>query len=136
MEKIKKLLLKYKEAIMYLIFGVLTTAVNWVVYFPLTKLTPIHYQAANVISWIAAVVFAYFTNREFVFLSKNKNKIIEFIKFTSGRIFSLLAEMAVLFLLIEIIAFHEDMSKIFGQVIVVILNYIISKVFVFKNDEK
>ena len=77
MEKIKKLLLKYKEAIMYLIFGVLTTAVNWVVYFPLTKLTPIHYQAANVISWIAAVVFAYFTNREFVFLSKNKNKIFE-----------------------------------------------------------
>ncbi len=136
MEKIKNLLFKYKEAILYLIFGVLTTAVNWVVYFPLTKLTPIHYQVATVISWIAAVVFAYFTNREFVFLSKNKNKIMEFIKFTSGRIFSLLAEMAVLFLLIEIIAFHEDMSKIFGQVIVVILNYIISKVFVFKNDEK
>lgn len=136
MERIKKLLLKYKEAILYIIFGVLTTAVNWVVYFPLTKLTSIHYQAANVISWIAAVVFAYFTNREFVFLSKNKNKIAEFIKFTSGRVFSLLAEMAVLFLLIEIIDFHEDMSKIFGQVIVVILNYIISKVFVFKNYEK
>ncbi len=136
MEKIKKLLLKYKEAILYLIFGGLTTAVNWVVYFPLTKLTPIHYQAANVISWIAAVVFAYFTNRIFVFESKNKNKTAEFLKFTSGRVFSLLAEMALLFILIDGVHFHEDLSKIVGQVIVVILNYIISKVFVFKNDEK
>ncbi len=136
MEKIKKLLIKYKEAILYLIFGALTTAVNWAVYFPLTKLTPIHYQAANVISWIAAVVFAYFTNRKYVFESKNENKTAEFVKFTSGRVFSLLAETALLFILIDVVHFHEDLSKIGGQVIVVILNYIISKVFVFKNDEK
>lgn len=136
MEKLKKLWKKYKEAILYLIFGVLTTAVNWIVYFPLTKLTPVHYQIANVISWIAAVLFAYFTNRTFVFESKNKNKLAELAKFIGGRIFSLLAETALLFILIDLIKFNEDLSKIGGQVIVVILNYIISKVFVFKKDEK
>ena len=136
MEKLKKLWSKYREAILYLIFGGLTTAVNWVVYFPLTKFTPLHYQIANVISWIAAVVFAYFTNRKYVFESKNTNKVAEFAKFTGARVFSLLAEMAVLFILISVLRFNGDLSKIFGQVIVVILNYIISKVFVFKKHEK
>ena len=135
MNKLKELYKKYREYIMYLIFGGLTTVVNWVIYFPLTNILHIHYQIANVIAWVCAVVFAYFTNRAWVFESKNKNKIIEFAKFTSGRIFSLLAEMALLFVLIDLIKFNENISKIAGAVVVVVLNYILSKVFVFKEKK-
>ncbi len=133
---IKNLYNKYREYIMYLVFGVLTTVVNWVIYFPLTNIFHIHYQIANVIAWICAVVFAYFTNREWVFESKNKNKALEFIKFMSGRVFSLLAEMALLFVLIDLISVNENLSKILGAVVVVVLNYIVSKVFVFKDKKE
>ena len=82
MDKIKELYKKYKEIINYLIFGVLTTLVSLVVYYAsvLTFLNPensIQLQIANILSWIAGVTFAYFTNRKYVFESKEKNKLKE-----------------------------------------------------------
>ena len=80
MEKIKELYLKHKEIINYLIVGVLTTVVSLAVYYIstftfLNAENPIQMQIANILSWIAGVTFAYFTNRKFVFESKNKNKV-------------------------------------------------------------
>ena len=82
----KELFNKYKEIIMYLIFGVLTTVISLIVYYALTYtiLNPnnsIYLQIANILSWIAGVLFAYFTNRKYVFESKNENKLKEFISF-------------------------------------------------------
>ncbi len=71
MKKIKELLLKYKEVIMYLIFGVATTLVNWIVYSLLMKISAINMTVSNAIAWFVAVVFAYITNKLFVFESKS-----------------------------------------------------------------
>lgn len=79
----KKLIQKNKEVIMYLIFGVLTTLVNIVVYYILNDLLHIHYMVANVIAWIASVLFAYITNRKYVFESNGDSIIQEFSKFVS-----------------------------------------------------
>ena len=86
MEKIKELYIKYKEIINYLIFGVLTTVISLIVYYltVLTFLDPenaIQLQIANILSWIAGVTFAYFTNRKYVFKSKEKNMLKEAAKF-------------------------------------------------------
>ena len=71
MKKIKELLLKYKEVIMYLIFGVATTLVNWIVYSLLMKTSVVNMTVSNAIAWFTAVVFAYITNKLFVFESRS-----------------------------------------------------------------
>ena len=77
MKKIKRLLLKYKEVIMYLIFGVATTLVNWVVYSLLMKTSAVNMTISNAIAWFTAVVFAYITNKLFVFESKSCGRSVE-----------------------------------------------------------
>ena len=91
--KIKGLLKKYKEIVLYLIFGVLTTLISLVTYFLLTNSllipsNPIYLQIANIISWIISVTFAYFTNRKYVFNSKN-SKLKEITKFYTSRILNI-----------------------------------------------
>ena len=94
-----------------------------------------HYVIANILSWIIAVIFAYITNRLFVFKSKNQNKFNEFIKFTGSRVTTLLVETAFLYLLIDLINFDEFWSKVIGQIVVLILNYVLSKLLVFKTKK-
>ncbi len=138
MNKIIELFKKYKEVIMYLIFGGLTTVVSLGTYYGIRFIIPsLHYQAANAISWVFAVAFAYITNRLFVFDDKSHTStgiIREIISFVGGRIFSLLAEMAVMYIFVDLLTLNDKIMKIVAQVIVVILNYIISKLFVFKKD--
>lgn len=139
MDKIIKLFKKYKEVIMYLIFGGLTTVVSLGTYYCLRFVLPsLHYQIANTISWVFAVAFAYITNRLFVFDAKShtgKGILREIISFVGGRVFSLLAEMAVMYIFVDLLSLNDKIMKIVAQVIVVILNYIISKLFVFKKDK-
>ena len=138
MNKLKGLFTKYRELILYVFFGGLTTAVNWIIYFPLVNWLHVHYQIANVIAWIAAVLFAFLTNKSLVFSSRDwsaKVVFTELPKFAGGRVFSLLVEMGLMFLLVDIARFNENIVKIIVAVIVVILNYIVSKLFVFKNDK-
>lgn len=127
---------KNEELWNYLIVGGLTTLVAIVSYGIFNRTFNIHYVPANVLSWILAVIFAYFTNRWIVFRSKNENKVKEFIKFSSSRVVTLLVETGLLFILIDLIYVDEVISKIIGQIVVLVLNYIISKLIVFKKSVK
>ena len=133
-----KMLNKHREVIMYLIFGVLTTLISLLVYYGLvyTVLNPedaIQLQVANIISWVAGVTFAYFTNRKYVFESKNKNKLKEAGSFVLARVATLVMDMAIMFLGVTILAFNDKIIKIISQVVVIVSNYIFSKIFVFKK---
>ena len=138
--KIKELYLKYKEIINYLIVGGLTTLISIIVYYVcvLTFLNPeipIQLQIANILSWIAGVTFAYFTNRKFVFESKNPNKIKEATKFVGSRITTLLLDMFVMYIGVTVLKFNDKIMKIIAQILVIVGNYIISKLFVFKKEK-
>ena len=141
MDKIKDLYLKYKEIINYLIFGVLTTVVSLVTYYicVYTFINPeeaVQLQIANVISWIFGVAFAYVTNRKFVFESNEKNKIKEASKFVTSRIATLLMDMAIMFIGVTLLKFNDKIIKLVSQVVVIIANYLLSKIIVFNKGEK
>ena len=124
----------------YLIVGFLTTIVSLVTYFVCTYtfLDPnveIELQIANVISWIFAVTFAYFTNRIFVFKSKEVNMVKEASKFVGSRILSLLMDMLTMFIIVSVLHSNDKIGKLVSQVIVTVANYFLSKLLVFKKSK-
>mgnify|MGYP002860757218 CR=1 FL=1 len=126
-----------RETVTYLIFGVLTTVVNWVVYYGLTLLG-VNYLASQVIAWVAAVIFAYLTNRRYVFQSRVTDAagvLKEFFLFVGARVLSFLIETLILWLFVEKAGFSELIVKIPASVLTVILNYLFSKLFIFKKKE-
>lgn len=130
---IKKIL--SKEVIFYAIFGVLTTLVNILIFY-LLSLTGLNENLANIIAIISAVLFAYFTNRKFVFNSNAftfNDKLKEFYKFIVGRAFTMIIEILGFYLLFNIINIQELISKLVISIIVIILNFFISKFFAFKK---
>lgn len=134
----KDLFNKYREIIMYLIFGVLTTVVSLVTYYLLvyTILNPnnaIQLQIANIISWIASVTFAYLTNRSIVFQSKNKNKLKEASNFVVTRLATLFMDMFIMFVGVTLLKGNDKLLKLISQVVVIVSNYVFSKLFVFKK---
>ena len=141
LQKIKKLYEKYKELINYVIVGFLTTVVALATYYicVFTFLNPenaLELQIANVLSWIAGVAFAYFTNRKYVFNSNNPNKLKEAAMFTLSRLVTLVLDMLIMGLGVSILKFNDKIVKLISQVVVVIGNYIFSKLFVFKKADK
>lgn len=136
MEKVKKVL--NREVIFYLIFGVLSTIINLGSFYILNTLLFVNENLANFIAIILAVLFAYFTNKDLVFHSEVKtfkDKIIQFLKFMSGRAFTLAVEFFGGLLLFKI-PIPNMITKTFLTVIVVILNYFISKYFAFNSKSK
>lgn len=136
---IKQLYEKYKEIIKYAIVGGLTTLVSLVSYYicVVTFLNPynsLQLQIANVISWICAVTFAYFTNRKFVFESRN-NRISEMVKFVGARVTTLLIDMICMALFVSVWKINDKISKIMVQFIVFVLNYVFSKFIVFRKND-
>ena len=168
MEKIKALLEKHKEIIMYLVFGVLTTFVGWAVYFGVmlvgrsvleipAEVTSggeyfVLYTAAQVIQWVAAVLFAFFTNRKWVFTDADHAKGSawkQLLRFAGSRVATFFMDLIVTYLLIH--ALHpfidpdtapyllgikldaELWAKIISSVLVIIANYFLSKLFVFQK---
>ena len=134
----KQLWNKYRELIRYLIVGVLTTVVSLGTYYICveTFLNPeaaIELQIANVISWVAAVTFAYVANRIYVFESKNQNILSEIALFFTARVGSLLLDMGIMFVLVTIMGVNDKIAKLEVQVIVTVANYILSKLFVFRK---
>ena len=136
---------KYKEIINYLIFGVLTTVVSlgikYALLFTILKASnAIELQISVIISWIGAVLFAYFTNRIFVFKSQNKNKLKEFISFIIARISTLLLEMLIMWFFVTLLKLNSNLYVIIftliSQAAVIIGNYVFSKLFVFKKADK
>ena len=138
MKQVKELYLKYKELINYLVFGVLTTVVSLAVYYisVFTFLNPenaIQLQIANILSWIAGVTFAYFTNRKFVFESKENNKLKEAGKFVLARVITLVMDMIIMWLGVTVLHLNDKIIKLVSQVVITVSNYIFSKIFVFKK---
>jgi putative flippase GtrA len=136
--KIKKLK-KYQEIINYLIIGVLTTIVSLAIYYLLvyTILNPENFlqlQVANVLSWIGSVLFAYITNRKFVFQSQSREVTKEFASFIGSRLLTLLADMLIMFLGVTLLHFNDKIVKLLSQFVVIAANYILSKCFVFKKN--
>ena len=138
MEKFKVLIKKLfsREVILYGIFGVLTTVINLVTFYILTHLG-IEENLSNIIAIIIAVLFAYFTNRKLVFNSTAvtfKENLKEFYKFILGRAFTMILEIAGFYLLFNILGIQEFISKLIVTIIVIILNFFISKFFAFKKS--
>jgi len=128
-----ELIKKNKEIIMYGIFGVLTTLVNIFVYFILVRVFNFHYLISTIISWIISVLFAYFTNKKYVFESKGNNYLKEIFAFIGFRILSGIIEIVLMYLFVDTLTFDDLISKVITNIVVVLLNYIFSKLFVFKN---
>ena len=138
---VKEILKKYREIISYLVVGGLTTVVSLGVYYAcvftfLDPDKPVQLQIANIISWIAAVTFAYFTNRRFVFESKNENMLKEATAFFAARIGTLLMEMGIMFVSVTWLGFNDKIMKLVVQIIIIVANYIFSKFLVFSKKEK
>lgn len=138
METIKILWNKYKEIINYLIFGVLTTIVNYISYIILTKVCNIDYLVSTVIAQVIAIIFAYITNKIFVFQSKNLSKkefLKEMFSFFGFRILSLFLDMGFMYIFVDILHLNDVIMKLVSNVLIVIANYIFSKLFIFKKKE-
>ena len=140
MEKIKELYLKYKEIINYLIFGGLSTIVNFVSYLITAKVFGIDEVISSGISWFCAVLFAYITNKLFVFESKTENikaVLIEMGSFFLARIVSgILCDVGTFALMVKVFNINDVFAKIVTQIMVVIVNYIFSKLIIFKKKEQ
>ena len=145
MQKIKEIYFKYKEVINYLIFGILTTVVSLAVKYLLLftifdASNALELQVAVIISWIAACLFAYITNRIWVFESKSKKIIKEMITFFVARLSTLGLEMLIMFIFVTALGLNSDIWVIVwtlvSQVLVIVGNYILSKLIVFKNKKK
>ena len=131
---IKKILTK--EVILYVFFGVLTTLVNFISFYFFSTILNLEENLSNIFSIFIAILFAYFTNKNWVFNSTAKTfkeNLSEFYKFILGRLFSLVVETVGFFLLFNILGIGKFISKLFISVIIIILNFFISKFFAFKK---
>ena len=145
MKKIQELFVKYKEIIMYLIFGVGTTVVNWGIYTVIVMLgKEVNLTIANIIAWVGAVAFAYITNKLWVFESKSWSLEVvwkELGMFLGARIFSGIFEIGLFPVLVwlgmnqAIFGVEGMLAKVVISVLVIVLNYIFSKLLVFKKKE-
>ncbi len=142
MEKIKDLYKKYKKIINYLIFGGLATVVNFITYIISVRIFGIDKVLSSGIAWFFSVLFAYITNKIFVFESKTKGikaMLKELTSFFLARIVSgALCDIGTFALMTNVLKINDIISKIVTQIMVVIINYIFSKLIVFKkrNDPK
>ena len=135
-QKLRQLIEKYWDILSYLFFGVLTTVVNYVVYLPCYNLLGFSAVVSNGIAWVVAVAFAYLTNKPFVFKSNDwsaKTVIPELSRFVGCRIGSGLAESLVLLVAVDLLGWNGNIWKLLTNVLVVILNYVGSKLLVFRK---
>lgn len=137
MDIIINLVKKHWDIVSYLFFGVLTTAVNYIVYLPCYNLLSFSAAISNMIAWIAAVAFAYLSNKPFVFCSHDwsaKTVIPELTKFVGARIASGVLETGIIFLTVDLLRWNGNVMKLVTSVLVVIINYVASKLLVFRNS--
>ena len=136
MKKIRALIEKYYDIISYLFFGVLTTGVNYLLYLPCYNLWGFSGSVSNVIAWVFAVAFAYLTNKPFVFKSHDWSAgtvIPELTRFVGCRMGSGALETAIIWLTVDILAWNGNVMKLATSVIVIVVNYLASKLLVFRR---
>ncbi|MBP1890145.1 putative flippase GtrA [Clostridium moniliforme] len=138
MNKIFELYDKFKEQILYIVFGVLTTAINIVSFFICTRAFGLGVMTSNIIAWITSVLFAFVTNKIYVFNSRNysiKFVLKELFDFTVSRGATGALDMGLMYLFISVIHMEDMISKIIINIIVIILNYVLSKLYVFRKRD-
>lgn len=136
MKQIRALLEKYWDILSYLFFGVLTTVVNYLIYLPIYNICGVSAAVSNMIAWVGAVIFAYLTNKPFVFRSHDwsaKTVVPELTKFVSCRLASGIMETGILLVTVDLLHWNGNIWKLVTQVLVVIINYVASKLLVFKK---
>lgn len=124
---------------MYIIVGVCTMIVSLVSYFIMANTLQMYYQAANIISWVLAVAFAYVTNKKYVFKSPYTSvqaATKELVSFVSSRVASLLVEILSMFFFVQVCQIDDNIVKLMNQVLVTVLNYIFSKFWVFRKEKQ
>ena len=137
-ENIRRLVEKHWDILSYLVFGVLTTVVNYLVYLPCYNLLDLSASISNAIAWVFAVAFAYLTNKPFVFQSHDwsaKTVVPELAKFVGCRVGSGAAETVILLLTVDILGWNGNLWKLLTSVMVVVLNYVGSKLLVFTKKK-
>lgn len=135
-QKIRALIERHWDIVSYLFFGVLTTAVNYAVYLPVYNLLGLSAAVSNVIAWVVAVAFAYLTNKPFVFKSHDwsaKTVVPELLKFVSCRLASGALETGILLVTVDWLGWNGNIWKLITSVLVVVLNYVGSKLLVFRK---
>lgn len=138
MNKIFELYDKFKEQILYIVFGVLTTATNIVSFFICTRAFGLGVMTSNIIAWITSVLFAFVTNKIYVFNSRNysiKFVLKELFDFTISRGATGALDMGLMYLFVSVIHMEDMISKIIINIIVIILNYVLSKLYVFRKRD-
>lgn len=133
---IKALCIKYKELILYGIFGVGSTAINIIAFYLLDTIMACDLIFSNVLAWIFAFIFAFVTNKLWVFESKSWNghkAFKEFIDFFIARVATLFIDTFLMWLFIEVLFMNSLLSKIVVNVVVIVINYIASKLWIFKE---
>ena len=136
--KILKLIEKYKSIIMYLIFGVLTTAVNVVTYYISAHIFSVNTVTSSVIAWFAAVLFAYITNRKWVFDSKQtgfRNILFEISRFFLCRFATGVVDWVIMYVFVDLLSLNDIIIKISANIIVIILNYVASLLIIFRKKD-
>ena len=135
-EKLRSLIEKYWDVLSYLFFGVLTTVVNYLIYLPVYNFCGLSAALSNMIAWVGAVIFAFLTNKPFVFRSHDwsaKTVVPELTKFVSCRIASGVLETVILFLAVDCMNWNGNIWKLVTQVLVIVINYVGSKLLVFRK---
>ncbi len=136
MNTLKALFHQYHDLISYLFFGVLTTVVNYIVYLPCYNILHLSGSVSNMIAWVFAVAFAYLTNKPFVFKSHDwsaKTVIPELSKFIGCRVGSGALETGIIFVTVDLLSWNGNVMKLLTSIIVVLLNYVASKLLIFKK---
>ena len=136
MEKIRIIIEKYWDVLSYLFLGVLTTVVNYLIYLPCYNMLHLSASVSNAIAWVVAVAFAYLTNKPWVFKSHDWSRqtvIPELTKFVGCRVGSGALETGIIFLTVDLLCWNGNIMKLVTSVLVVILNYIGSKLLVFRK---
>lgn len=129
---------KHEEAMNYLFWGGVAFVLSVILFYIFANRMGLYEQIANTLSWIICVIFTYLTNRFFVFKSKTRGmKRIgkEFIDFVTARVITLVMENAILFVMIDLLTINNMIAKFVGQFVVIVSNYILSKLWIFKKEK-
>lgn len=136
-KKIIELLKKYKQIILYLIFGVLTTLINIAAYWLFAHPLNLNTLTSTVLAWLTSVFFAFFTNKLIVFESKMQNRFFfELGTFLASRVLTGVLDTAIMIIFVDVLCLNDMVIKVVSNIIVIILNYVLSKFVVFKKSDK
>ena len=133
---LKKLYKKYKSLILYIFFGICTTFVNIASFWFMAHIFNFKAVFSSIVSWILSVIFAYITNRKWVFHSEacsSKEIIKEMTTFFGCRLATGILDWIIMFVFVDLLSYNDVVIKVIANVIVIVLNYVASKVFIFRT---